>query len=289
MSFSQTITEFLVANRILLSFVCLIGTLVVFALLEDRRPRKTQSGQKLRQRWPANFGLLVLDQINITWLTAFATVVVAWWLDGKQIGLMQNMEINFWVAVLLTMLTFEFFSYVFHRLLHAVPMLWRIHAVHHCDTEIDFTTTFRAHPIELLFLAPISIPLVLLMGFPLAAVVVYQLIRTLVLIFAHSNIQLPEKVDTYLRLFITTPDYHRLHHSSDKQYTDSNFSPILPLYDYLFGTATKIPYAHLPNMDLGLEYLRSSKQTGFINLLLLPFTWRKQTPELKGQTALQET
>lgn len=286
MSLTQAVTEFLVANRVLLGFVFLIGTLVVFALIEDRRPRRAQTGEKLRRRWTANFGLLVIDQINITWVTAFATVAVTWWLDGKQIGLLQHVEVNFWVAVLLTLLTFEFISYVFHRLLHAVPMLWRIHAIHHCDNEVDFTTTFRNHPLELLFLAPVSIPLVMLMGFPLAAVVVYQIVRTLILIFAHSNIQLPENVDKYLRLFITTPDYHRVHHSSDQPYTDSNFCPTFPIYDYIFGTAKKVPYAQLPDMDVGLDYLRSPQQTGFINLLLLPFTWRRQTAELSGQATV---
>jgi len=274
--FIERLSVFLVDNEIHLLFSALIIAFVVFALIEGVRPRKPQTRDKLKHRWSANFGLMLLNQLNTTWVTAYVAVIVAWWSGGQDWGLVPYLGIGFWTATLLTVLTFEFISYVMHRLLHAVPVLWRIHAVHHCDPEIDFTTTFRNHPLELVVTAPVTVPLVLLLGFPAASIVLYQILRTSIIVFAHSNIRLPQHVDAVLRRVITTPDYHRIHHSSDRFYTDSNFCPAFPLYDYLFGTAKKVPYATLPSMRLGLDYLSSRRQTGFIGLLLIPFIWKRQ-------------
>ena len=254
----------------------MISAFLLFAFVEARRPRATQSRQQLRHRWVVNFGLVALNQLNVVWLTAFLVVAVAWWTAGQNIGLLPRLGAGFWPSTLLTFITFEFLSYVYHRLMHSVPMLWRIHAVHHCDPDIDFTTTFRNHPFEILVTAPFTTAAVVLIGFPAASVVLYQMARTLVIIFAHSNIRLPEQVDRYLRLLITTPDFHRLHHSSERCYTDSNFSPAFPVYDYLFGTAKKVSYSKLPAMQLGLEYLREPGQISLSNLLLMPFVWKKR-------------
>ena len=276
-TFNRDFTRFLVENEVYLLFFCLIIAFVSFACIEGVRPRKPQSRQQLRRRWPVNFGLIALNQINVVWLTAFYALVVAWWTDGNNIGVLGRLEMGFWSSTLITFLAFELISYVFHRLLHSVPLLWRIHAVHHCDTDIDFTTTFRNHPFEVLVTAPIGTVAVILLGFPVASIILYQIARTAIIVFAHSNIQLPEKVDRYLRLFIVTPDFHRLHHSRVQHYTDSNFCPAFPLYDYLFNTATKVPYTKLPSMRLGLDYLDKPEQTGLINLLLMPFIWRRLT------------
>ena len=255
----------------------MITAFVVFALIEGKRPRRRQSKQQLRRRWPVNYGLIAINQLNVIWLTAFYALVVAWWTGGQNIGLLPRLGIGFWLSTLLTFLGFELISYVFHRLLHTVPYLWRIHAVHHCDIDIDFTTTFRNHPFELLVTAPLGTVFVVLLGFPVASIVLYQIARTSLIVFAHSNIQLPEGVDRYLRLVIVTPDFHRLHHSRDQFYTDSNFCPAFPLYDYLFGTAKKVPYQELPSMRLGLEYLSAPSQTSLVKLLLMPFIWHRVT------------
>ena len=261
-------------NEIRVTFVVMVLTLVFFSLLEGARPRKPQSKQKLKSRWPINFALMLINQLNLIWVTAFSTVAVAWWMDETEIGWLAGLELGFWSATLLTCLTFELISYFYHRLLHTSPLLWRIHAVHHCDTEIDFSTTFRNHPFELLVVTPVVVPVAVLIGFPAASLVMYQILRTIILIFAHSNLHIPEQVDRYLRLLIITPDYHRVHHNINRYYTDSNFCPTFPVYDYLFGTAKKIPYKELPDTKLGLKYLRSPQEAGLIALLLTPFVWK---------------
>jgi len=278
MVFTENLTHVLIKYETELIFVCVLTALILSAFTEALRPRRAQSKKALVHRWPTNFGLLVVDQLNVTGATVLAAVFVSWWNAEQNFGLASYFGLGFWVSVPLAFLVFELISYWFHRALHAFPMLWRIHAIHHSDSEVDFSTTFRNHPLELLVIAPVTVPIVALLGFPLAVVVAYQMIRTTILVFAHSNILLPERVDRILRILITTPDYHRSHHSSDRAYTDSNYSPVFPIYDYIFGTYRKKEYAELAHMNLGLEYMGVSN-TRIHKLLLTPFMWKKYFPE----------
>ncbi|MCG6871683.1 MAG: sterol desaturase family protein, partial [Gammaproteobacteria bacterium] len=198
---------------------------------------------------------------------------------------LRQFDLGFAVNLLLAVLVFEFINYWFHRALHAYPWLWRIHAVHHSDTELDFTTTYRNHPLELFVVAPFTIPAVLLLGFPVAVVVSYQLMRMAISITAHSNIRLPKKVDYWLRWIVITPDYHRVHHSSDPQFTDSNFAGAFPLWDYVFGTAKAIQWEKHPSMEIGLEYFREPVDSRLDRLVLMPFVrWprRASIPALQA-------
>lgn len=131
---------------------------------------------------------------------------------------------------------------------------------------------------------PLTVPVIMLMGFPVEVVVLYQVIKSSISIFAHSNTRLPEKLDAVLRYFIITPDFHRIHHSSDRKYTDSHFSEAFPVWDYLFGTTSKIPYAQHESMQLGLEYFRGKKDGRLDKLLLRPFIWkRERNKEMSGR------
>jgi sterol desaturase/sphingolipid hydroxylase (fatty acid hydroxylase superfamily) len=276
-SLAEQFSGFLVENRVVVTFLAVVVSVVLFPLIEAVRPVKTQAAATMRHRWRTNLGLMIINQFNVSFIASAATVFAAWWAADQELGLLVRLDLGFWTATLLTLLAFELISYIYHRLLHTIPLLWRIHAVHHCDTEIDFTTTYRNHPLELLIVVPVSMPLVVLLGPPAASVVFYQIVRTLVLVFAHTNFRLPQRLDRVLRLVITTPDYHRLHHSNDRQYTDSNFCPTFPIFDYLFGTAKKVPQEKLPDMELGLDYLTTPRQTGLINQLLLPFIWKRHS------------
>jgi sterol desaturase/sphingolipid hydroxylase (fatty acid hydroxylase superfamily) len=213
----------------------------------------------------------LIGQVNVSWVTTFALVSAEWWTGGRTTGVLSDYALGFWTNVLLAILVFEFMGYMFHRAMHAFPWLWRIHLVHHNDTELDFSTTYRSHPLDLVILAPLTVPVVLYLGFPAAALVVYQLLRTTITVFAHSNIYIPEPVDRVLRYIIVTPDFHRLHHSSDRRFTDSNYSAAFPIYDYLFGTATDKPFAEHETMEIGLEYFRDPADSRIDRLLLMPF------------------
>ena len=241
-------------------------------------PRRALKVSKLL-RWANNIGLTLINQVNVSLVSFVAAVAVAWWGGEEGIGLFSRSDLGLVPMLLMAILAFEFVSYWFHRALHVVPWLWRIHAVHHCDTELDFTTTYRNHPLELYVNAPLSIPVILLLGFPVAVVVLYQLLKTSISVLAHSNTRLPERLDRVLRCLVITPDYHRLHHSSDRHYTDSNFCAAFPIYDYLFGTARTAPYGMHESMDLGLQYFREPLDGRLDRLLLMPLAWRPRRKE----------
>ncbi len=171
----------------------------------------------------------------------------------------------------------EFITYWIHRAYHTIPILWRIHAVHHSDTEVDVTTSHRHHPFEPMINALILTPILFALGAPIVVLASYNLLHTAFSLISHSNIVLPEKLDKVLRLFVITPDFHRMHHSSDRQYTDSNYSAIVPWFDYLFGTATRLPYADIPKMELGLEVLRDNKDNRLDKLFTTPFIFKQKT------------
>lgn len=284
---TDLLEQFLRDNEGTVLFSGMIAALLTAAILEIFYPRRKEPANN-NARWSNNIGLTLINEASVYALTVFVTVAIAWWGDEEQIGLLRSVEIGFLPTLLLAILAFEFISYWFHRALHAFPWLWRLHAVHHSDTELDFTTTYRNHPVELYVNAPLTIPLILLLGFPVPVVVAYQLIKTSISVFAHSNVRIPRLVDNILRKVIVTPDYHHLHHSSDRQFTDSNFGASFSVYDHLFGTATRKPYEEHETMELGLTYFRDPADSRLDRLLLMPFVWRarENQPENSGQPEL---
>ena len=267
--------RFLQDNEGMVLFLGMVVVIIVVLLLEAVFPRRLESANT-NKRWASNIGLTIVNQANVSWLTSVVSVGIAWWGEEERFGLLRDVNLGFWPLLLMAIVVFEFVAYWFHRALHAVPWLWRIHAVHHSDTELDVTTTYRNHPLELLVNAPLTIPIILLLGFPVAVVVAYQLIKTTVSVVAHSNIRLPSVADRVLRFVIVTPDFHRLHHCSERRFTDSNFCAAFPIFDYMFGTARSRPYSDQATMELGLGYLRTPRDSRLDRLLLMPFVWKRE-------------
>ena len=262
-------------------FGALVGAFFVAAAWEAIWPRRKVQPH-LVQRWAGNIGLGITNQVLIYWLDAAATIAVAWWVAAWNIGLLADSGISVPVALIITVLALEMTAYFIHRLMHTVPWLWRVHAVHHSDTELDFTTTARNHPLELLLVVVMSTPVIALLGPPVAVIVLYQVTRTSVNILAHSNVYLPEWIERWLRYLLVTPDFHRLHHSDDRKFTDSNFGAFVPWFDYLFGTATRKPFSEHPAMTIGLEYFREPGNSRFDRMLIMPFHWRREAQRRKG-------
>jgi sterol desaturase/sphingolipid hydroxylase (fatty acid hydroxylase superfamily) len=253
----------------------MVAALFVAAIAEVVLQRRPES-EITRLRWLNNISLTLIETVSVSILTLTVTIVIAWWGNEAEIGLLRQSGLGFWPMFLLAVFTFELISYWFHRALHAFPILWRLHAVHHSDTEVDFTTAYRNHPLELYVNAPLTIPIVLLLGFPVEVVTAYQLLKTSISVFAHSNVRLPARLDRALRFVLVTPDFHRLHHCSERIYTDSNFGAAFTFYDYVFGTAQSRSYHEQETMELGLEYFRDPVDSRLDRLLLMPFVWRSR-------------
>lgn len=186
-------------------------------------------------------------------------------------GLLNNVVLPHWVAILLAVLLLDLAIYLQHVMFHAIPMFWRLHMVHHADLDFDVTTGVRFHTIEIILSMCIKMALVMLLGPPAVAVVIFEVALNGTSLFNHGNVRLPINLDRYLRLFVVTPDMHRVHHSVVAHETNSNFGFNLPWWDRIFGTYRDQPAAGHDDMTIGLTQYRDTKVTRLHWMLILPF------------------
>jgi sterol desaturase/sphingolipid hydroxylase (fatty acid hydroxylase superfamily) len=178
--------------------------------------------------------------------------------------------------------------YLQHVMVHALPLLWRVHRMHHADLDIDVTTGLRFHPIEIVLSMLIKFATVALLGAPVAAVVLFEVLLNVSSMFNHGNVRLPLALDRVLRLFVVTPDMHRVHHSIAHDETNSNFGFNLPWWDRLFGTYRAQPRAGHEGMTIGIELFRAEREvTGFFRMLQIPFRSRGEDGAGAGHSARQ--
>jgi sterol desaturase/sphingolipid hydroxylase (fatty acid hydroxylase superfamily) len=225
----------------------------------------------LTSRWLTNFGIMVVNHFVLRLAVPVIAVTTAYYSSAGQFGLFNNVEIGFWPEALISLLALDLTGYAVHFVKHKVPWLWRFHQVHHTDTELDFTTNFREHPVEVVLGLFAAVPVIVLLGITPVAVLFYQIFGVVVNILEHANIYLPEWVDRNLRRVFVTPDFHRIHHSSEQAFTDSNYGGVLTCFDFLFGTATTRGFKEQNTMELGLEYYRDRRDSRLDQLLFLPF------------------
>jgi sterol desaturase/sphingolipid hydroxylase (fatty acid hydroxylase superfamily) len=184
-------------------------------------------------------------------------------------GLLSEISAGPWVSFWVTLVSLEFVGYWWHRLSHFVPWLWRLHAVHHSDTEVDATTALRHHPGEVLLGSFVNLGVIMFLGTQPITALGCSLLSLSMDAFTHGNLSLGG-VGRWLRYLLVTPSFHRVHHSATLPYTNRNFSNNFPLFDYLFGTAVCWSRQQQMTMPLGLEYFRERRAVGLDRLLLQP-------------------
>jgi sterol desaturase/sphingolipid hydroxylase (fatty acid hydroxylase superfamily) len=176
-----------------------------------------------------------------------------------------------WIAVGVSVILLDLAIYFQHVLFHAVPLLWRLHRMHHADLDIDVSTGLRFHPIEILLSMVIKLAVVIALGAPAVAVLIFEILLNATSMFNHSNVRMSEGFDRVLRWFVVTPDMHRVHHSVLARETNSNFGFNLPWWDRLFGTYRAQPAAGHEVMTIGIEQFRDPRELGLDRMLLQPF------------------
>ena len=191
------------------------------------------------QRWLGHGALVVVAIVVQSLLVRMSPLVLAAEMDGH--GLFGRFAVPWWGRFFVGLLAFDFANYWSHRVFHAVPWLWRIHAVHHSDPDYDVSTALRFHPIEVIGGTLLRLGVIALLGPPVACVVVSELHTVAVNLLAHANARLSGTVEGWLRFFVITPDLHRIHHSRDEADFQRNFGQTLVVWDRLFGT-----YKHEP-------------------------------------------
>jgi len=251
-------------------FLSIFAIIGVWELLAPRR-RLTRSKAV---RWGNNLGMVVLNTFVVRWL--FPVAAVGFATIGTQMGWgvlnYYTYEIPFPVAVLIGVIAMDFTIYLQHVMVHAVPMLWRLHRVHHADPDYDVTTGARFHPLEIILSMLIKFAAIMVIGTPVVAVVIFEVLLNGTAMFNHGNIKLPLGLDRVLRWFVVTPDMHRVHHSVEDDETNSNFGFNLPWWDRLFGTYRDQPRAGHEGMTIGIHKFKDPKQVTWLSgMLLLPF------------------
>ena len=272
-SSSQGLSWFL-QHRALLELLLTFGGMLLLMMVETVMPR-VQPRRVPVARWFNNWALAIFNYFFLLWLAYLVTVsaLAEQWGAGES-GLLQGVHPV--VAFAGVFIVLEGMVYALHRAFHQVPLLWRLHAVHHLDTEVDVTTAHRHHTLELVIVSMVLVPVILLLAPPTVVLLAYFMLRGVVVLLSHSNLYLPERADRWLRRVVVTPDFHRLHHAADQRYTDSNYGTVTPWFDYLFGTATDLRFQGHERLVTGLEYLRRDGDSRVDRLLLLPLRWRQR-------------
>jgi sterol desaturase/sphingolipid hydroxylase (fatty acid hydroxylase superfamily) len=242
----------------------------VMALWEWAAPRRLLAAGR-RPRWPGNLGILALDILAVRLLAPITAVGAALIAADKGWGLFALLGLPYWADFVLGVIVLDLVIYAQHVVFHHVPVLWRLHRMHHADIDIDVTTGLRFHPVEILISLAIKIAAVLALGVPALAVVVFEMLLNATAMFNHSNVALPPWLERLARWIVVTPQMHQVHHSIVRAETDSNFGFNLPWWDRLFRTYRAEPAAGEKNVVIGLPIFRDVAETGIVRLLTQPF------------------
>ena len=247
-------------------FATVLTVLIAGELLAPRR----QFTVRRSRRWPGNVGVVVISTVLIRILFPTAAVGLALVAEANGWGLLNLVAAPDWLAILVAIVLLDLIIYAQHRLFHAVPILWRLHRMHHADLEIDVTTGFRFHPGEIVLSMVIKLGAVAVLGAPALGVMIFEILLNATSLFNHSNIRLSVAVDERLRRILVTPDMHRVHHSIVARETNSNFGFNLPWWDRLFGTYRAQPAAGHEAMTIGLTLFRDPSELRLDRILMQP-------------------
>ncbi len=250
---------------------CFVGVFAAMSAWEQLAPRR-QLAIKRPWRWASNLGLVFLNSLLLRLVAPLGAVGVALAAERLGWGLFNAVKVPLWLAVVVSIVLLDFAIYLQHVMFHAVPLFWRLHMVHHADLDIDVTTGVRFHAIEILLSFGIKTAVILLLGPPAVAVMIFEILLNATSMFNHSNVRMPLRLDGALRWLVVTPDMHRVHHSWHRQETNSNFGFNLPWWDRLCGTYRDQPSDGHDQMTIGLHEIRDERRaTRLFWMLCLPF------------------
>jgi sterol desaturase/sphingolipid hydroxylase (fatty acid hydroxylase superfamily) len=255
----------------LTAFLAIFGAMAAYELWSPRLERAEMAGALKSRRWFTNLSLVVISSIVLRVVFPAAAVGAAAWAESRGWGLFRLLGLDPFIAGALAFVVLDFAVWLEHVASHKIPLLWRIHRMHHSDTGFDVTTGLRFHPLEILLSMIWKAGIIVALGAPVLAVLVFEIVLNGSSMFSHSNARLPQPVDRALRMLIVTPDMHRVHHSMIRRETDSNYGFNFSFWDRLFGTYRPQPAKGHEAMDIGLESWRGREPAALIWSLMLPF------------------
>jgi sterol desaturase/sphingolipid hydroxylase (fatty acid hydroxylase superfamily) len=257
-------------NELLIRLGFFFGILVVMFLWELIAPRRPLTTSKII-RWFSNLGLVLIDSIVVRLFFPTALAGIALLVQQRGWGLFNQFELPYLLKIIFSVLVLDFVIYLQHIVFHSVPLFWRLHMVHHTDMDIDVTTGVRFHPIEIILSMGIKMIVVVLIGAPAVAVLIFEIILNGTSMFNHGNVHYSQNIDSILRLLVVTPEMHRVHHSTIRWETNSNLGFNFPWWDRLFGTYRDQPAKGHLEMTIGLDQYKEPNKLTLPWLLVLPF------------------
>ncbi len=251
----------------LASFLAVFTAMALWEIASPLRVLRAPKGY----RWFANLTLVAVGTGVVRVALPMAAVGAAEWARVRGWGICNQWDAPMWVRWIVTVIALDFVVYAQHVVFHRVPVLWRLHKVHHADVDIDVTTGLRFHPLEILFSMAIKMGAVVVLGAPVGAVVLFEAVLNATSMFNHSNVRIPFTLDRVLRLIVVTPDMHRVHHSVEESEHNRNFGFNVPWWDRLCGTYQAQPGAGHGGMVIGLAQYQGVLRQTLGWLLTLPF------------------
>jgi len=263
----------------------IIGLLAFFFTLEQILNNPFSFKKRGKHLLQNIFFQIVFFVINIFLITILVNCIE--WLNSNEIGLFYFLELPIFVKLILSVILFDLSTYWLHRASHKVPLLWKLHRVHHSDTTMDSSTTFRFHPIELaLVYQSGNIIAAGVFGLDVTSLALYYFIVYIFFFLEHSNLNYPKWLNNTFGLIFVMPDHHRVHHHQEQFYTDSNFADIFIIWDRIFGTFKLIP---VEQMNYGLIEFKGEKKQSFLYLMKSPFINIKGKELEKSKTERNKT
>lgn len=261
-----------------------VAVFVVMAAWEVLAPRRARSLPR-RARWPHNLALVALNTLLLRVLFPLGAVGAAVWATKAGWGVLPRLAAPGWIAIPVSVLLLDLAIYLQHVVFHRVPILWRVHRMHHADLDLDVTSGSRFHPIEMVLSMVLKMGVVVALGAPAAAVMAFEVLLNATAMFNHANAQIPPWLERPLRWMIITPDLHRIHHSTRPEETNSNFGFGAVWWDRAFRTFRKAPRGGQSGMTLGLPDLRDPAELRLDRMLLQPFVQRRRPLARSDQDA----
>lgn len=254
-------------------FAALVGGFLAVALWETWRPLRPAT-VPLGPRWTANISLLFLNYALLHLLLPVVGIGAAWYAAARGWGLLPALAMPAPLAVLAGLLVLDLLRWAVHASLHRIPLLWRLHRVHHSDLDYDCTIGLRFHPLEALLTQATLVAAILALGLSPTTVLASDVLTIVLGYVVHGNVTLPPWLDRALKPVFVTPDLHRVHHSVRPEESQSNFGSILSVWDRLFGTCRDHPANGQLGIVIGLADQRDAGQLTLARLLAMPFVAR---------------
>jgi len=262
--------DWVLAHQSSLASYALIGTFALVALAECLAPLRP-AGTSLVSRWISNISLAVIAGVAIRFCLPFVAVGAALFAQEHRWGVLHAITLPAWASVVLGVLLLDAANYTMHRVMHAVPMLWHVHQIHHSDLDLDCGSAVRHHPLESLLTHAFTLLCVLALGIDAAAVVISEVLQLSAALFNHANIAVPRRAQRLLQSAVVTPQMHRVHHSMVYEESNRNFGNLLPWWDRAFGTYCAGPGRGHVGIQFGIARAPAPEDVTLWKLLLLPF------------------